>query len=404
MTSNKKRVFITGYGSVDCLQQENDLATRMGELYSEVRAEPMLSRPISTIDEGIYSDDKVTRRMDRFTLMAYIAVRKALAHAAIVPSELASERIGIIMNTCFGPLDSTRHYISKLIRDGAKKVPAAVFPNTVHNAFTGRITMEIKVFGSNSTVSGQNPICYGLDMIREGHDDIMIVGGCDELLTAMTKGFGAAGLQNQALHEGGTNAGVYETKHNTFKLGEGAAVLVLESEASMRARGAKAYAEVLDYGMTNGLEGGPGAAFPADQIGLKAAMQQALDRAEISRTEVNFISSACNGLARLASAEMDAVSSIFGDDTQPLVSNIKSAIGETLGAASVFSTLLAVHALQAQSVAPVWDLAPGVLNARVVAGAVRHAAIEVALVNGIELGGTITSLALRKCADGGLLH
>jgi 3-oxoacyl-(acyl-carrier-protein) synthase len=101
---------------------------------------------------------------------------------------------------------------------------------------------------------------------------------------------------------------------------------------------------------------------------------------------------------------MDALASIFGNDTKPLVSNVKSAIGETLGAASVFSTLFAVHALEAQSVAPVWDLAPGVLDTRVVAGGVQQAALEVALVNGIELGGTITSLVLRKCAVGGLVH
>jgi 3-oxoacyl-[acyl-carrier-protein] synthase II len=396
--SHPQRVFITGYGSVNCLEGHAALAVHMSELAASASpAAPAGNRPIAAIDHGQYVDPRITRRMDRFTQMAYLAVRKALAGADVELARLHAERTGIIMNTCYGPLDSTRRYISKLICDGPKKVPAAVFPNTVHNAFTGLITMELAAHGSNSTVSGQNPICYGLDLLRQGRDDLLIVGGCDELLGTLESGFAAAGLDHQG-DPAEPGAGLYDRDRNVFTLGEGAAVLVLENEASMRARGARPLAEVLDYGMANGMDKVAGKAFPGDAATLERVMAQALQRSGVTPAEVDLVSGAANGLARLTHAEMDALSAVFGKSRAPLVSNAKAALGETLGAASVFSTILALECLASGSVAPMPGVAPGSLPQRYVAGAARSAPLAVALVNGIELGGTITSLALRQPA------
>lgn len=389
-----QRIFITGYGSVNCLG-EDTFSARMGAAAGQEAPAPA-SRPIGAIEFGEYDNPRVTRRMDRFTQMAYLAVRKALAKAGVDMATLPADRVGIIMNTCYGPLDSTRRYISKLICDGPKKVPAAVFPNTVHNAFTGLITMEIAAHGTNSTVSGQNPICYGLDMIRQGFDDLLIVGGCDELISTLENGFAAAGLGGAGGAGAGPGPGLYDRDRDVFALGEGAAVLVIENEASMRARGAQPLAEVLDYGMANGLHSEASNAFPSDARTLQYVMQQALERSGVTADQVGLVSGASNGLMRLSQAEMNALATMFGAGSLPLVSNVKAVLGETLGAAAVFSTIFALECLQHGSVAPIPGLAPDCLSERYVAAVAHNAPLEVALVNAVELGGTITSLALRK--------
>ena len=395
--SQKKRVFITGYGSVNCLNSGPHLARRMSAPPSrQANAELPHSYPIGEIDCGEYGDGKLTRRMDRFTLLAYVAVKQALKHAGVTEGQLRRDRSGLVMNTCYGPLDSTRRYVTKLIRDGAKKVPAAVFPNTVHNAFAGLITMELNIHGTNSTVSGQNPICYGLDMIREGRDDLMIVGGCDELLNVLETGMAASGLFGGSRARLDPHADGFDLNSNSFVLGEGAAVIVLESEESLNIRGGTALAEVLDYGMTNGLEGPAGAAFPADEQGIRIAMRQALKRSELDQNDISFISAAYNGLPRLAKAEAAAIDDVFGADQSPLVCNAKSAIGETLGAASTFSTLLAVDAIHSEHIPPIWHLAPSSSRRRFITGQCVRARAEVALVNSIDVGGAITSLAIRS--------
>jgi 3-oxoacyl-[acyl-carrier-protein] synthase II len=391
----KIRVFITGYGTVSHL---DDQASMVEALCSAAQAEEVglpdagLSVPDSAIAE--HADDKVARRMDRFSLLGYIAVRRALERAGVDVTQCPPERLGIIMNTGYGPLDSTRKYIIKLIRDGARKVPAAVFPNTVHNAFTGLISMALTAHGSNSTVSGQNPVCYGFDMIRSGRDDVMLVGGCDELLPSMTKAFAAAGYGASRETIAAAGAGVFARDDSRLILGEGAAVLVLESEASMLARGATPLAELLDYGMANGLAGGAASIFPADEAALLASMRQALQRAQLSVEQVDLLSAASNGLQHVAGAELAAIGRLFTCLPGPLVSGVKSLLGETLGAAAVFSTILAVQAMAERRAPPTAGLAVGCLPPHFVAGAARASAAQIALVNAVELGGTVTSFAL----------
>jgi 3-oxoacyl-[acyl-carrier-protein] synthase II len=378
--TSPKKVFVTGYGSVSCLDGDPELHT------------------IPDFDPAAFISAGAARRMDRFTLLAYVAVKKALEQARFEIRPEHRERVGLVFNTCYGPFDSTRHYLMKLIRDGARKAPAAVFPNTVHNAFTGLITIDLKALGTSSTVSGCNPICYGLDMIREGRDDAMIVGGCDELIAAIGAGFELAGYPApRAADAGGSRASVVDPERNAFALGEGAAVLVLESEDFARARGATPLAEVLDYGNTNGPSGSR-EVFPTDRECIEVAMRQALRRSGIEAAAVDLLSLAANGLPDLARDEREAIDGLFGPGTRPWASAGKGSLGETLAAASSFSTILAVSALAGGGVPATQGLAPGCLPLRYVAGETVAGAVDLALVNSVELGGNVTSLALRRIA------
>jgi 3-oxoacyl-[acyl-carrier-protein] synthase II len=358
--NERKRVFVTGFGTVSTLgngESKGEFDVPAAALSAAVRATTEgVHRMVGDFGPEQIIGESALRRMDRFTQMAMVATHRALKQARLEITPERAPRIGLIFNTCFGPFHSTRKYIIKVIRDGAKRASAAVFPNTVHNAFTGLITMDLKALGSNSTVSGYNAVCYGLDLIRNGYDDAVIVGGCDELIEPIVAAFETG----------------QEGPHGKVLLGEGAAVLVLESEAFARERQASLLAEILDYGMASSPSVKEGA-FECDPQTLAFAMRQALQTSGIAIADIGGLVATANGLAGLERSEREAIRSLFGAEDAIPVEHLKGAIGETLGAAAPFNSVFGVTRT---------------------ADAERDGQARAVMVNNVELGGTVTSLIL----------
>lgn len=354
--SCSERIFLTGFGTVSTLGATPD-ALEFPAAFAAARTHRSASalRRIEDFAPADYIPEDEARRMDRFTQLGYVAVQRALEHSRLVVEDAHRERIGIILNTCFGPLESTVSFLGKVIRDGAKKAPAAVFPNTVYNAFTGKITIGFGFHGTNSTVSGCNALTYGVEMIRAGVDDAMIVGGCEELAPTIVRGFEQRGY----LGPSGTAAA-------GLALGEGAAALVIEREGFARDRGATLLAEVLDFGHANAV-GDVCDPFPADAEALCWAIEQALARSGAKARDVALVSTAGNGLAALAAAEERALDAVFGGRRLGRVET-KRVLGETLGPAAGFAAIAAAGALASGG--------------------------GLVLVNAVEFGGSLSSILL----------
>jgi 3-oxoacyl-[acyl-carrier-protein] synthase II len=354
--SHRERIFLTGFGTVSTLGATPE-APEFPAAFAAAQANgPAGSlRRIADFAPADYIPEDEARRMDRFTQLGYVAVQRALEHSRLVVEDAHRERIGIILNTLFGPLESTVNFLGKVIRDGAKKAPAAVFPNTVYNAFTGKITIGFGLHGTNSTVSGCNALTYGIEMIRAGVDDALVVGGCEELAPTLVRGF-----------ERGGHLGSNGTATSTLALGEGAAALVIERESFARARGATLLAEVLDFGHASA-GGEVCEPFPADSEALAWAIEQALARSGAPASEVTLVSTAGNGMLALEAAEERALDGVFGGRALARVAT-KRVLGETLGPAAAFAAIAAAGALASGG--------------------------GLALVNAVELGGSVSSLLL----------
>jgi 3-oxoacyl-[acyl-carrier-protein] synthase II len=368
-----RRVVVTGYGTVSSASREG-----AGDFLAELEAVPAdagLTRQVPDFQPGGLIDEGALRRMDRFTQLSLVATLKALRQARLGADAHSRDRVGLVFNTVFAHFDSTRTYMSKLIRDGAKKVSAAVFPNTVHNAFSGLITMELKVYGSNSTVTGYNPIAYGIDLIRNGRDDAVIVGGSDELIPAVAAAFGSPDFLGD---------------NPPFPLGEGAGVLILESEEFARRRGATPLAEVLDYGMSYapGTERQP---FTCSAPAVERAMLQAMELSGLEPVDIDVVSACSNGLGSLDAAEREAVSGLLGGDRPPTVASVKAVLGETFGASSVLSGVLGVSLLQRGAVPARVDATEAFFAGTPASRVPEHVA-----VNSVELGGTCTSVLFKR--------
>ncbi len=385
-----RRIFVTGHGSVSPLDNSFPAET---DFYDELLETSLLAddcaqptRPIRELHADRYIAHDQLRRVDRLTQMAMISAQKALASAQFSIDRQNEERTGIIFNNCFGPLQSTETYVSKLIREGSKRAPAGLFPYTVVSVLTGLVTMKTKALGTNSTVSGSNSVCYGLDAIRQGTDDVMLVGGCDEITSSLTSWFRHAGYFGTVSDAGQSDS---VTPRSSFLFGEGAATLVLEESESMQRRGSQPRAEVLDYGCVHPLRSPHPYHLTPESI--EAAMLKALSCSGVQPRQIGLIVSGANGLPQLNHAEDAAVAKLFCNSQPPPAIRVKDYIGETLGSSGVFAVIAAAEALHRRKV-------PGEASHERAANSFTLGALdaEYALVNCYEFGGNINSIVVKR--------
>ena len=338
-----------------------------------------------------YIPEGQLRRLDRLCQMAMVASRKGLESARLAIEPKNAERSGIVFNNDFGPLQSTETYISKFIREGVKKAPAGLFPYTVVSVLTGLVTMNAKALGTNSTVSGTSAVCYGLDAIRQGTDEVMLVGGCEEITSSLASWFRHMGYFDAWAESATTGCGDVSMANFPFVLGEGAAALVLEESTSAQNRGAQPLAEVIDYGCAHPLRS-PHPYFIAPEY-IEAAMRKALANSGIAREQIRLVVSGANGLQQLNEAEDAALRKVLpGRDLPPAI-HVKQSIGETLGAAGVFSVIVAAEALHRRTLPAAFTRHGG---ASLTTSKTVATDAEYALVNCYEFGGNINSIVVKR--------
>jgi len=233
-----ERVFVTGAGAVlpgaggpESLLEEG--ATR---LVPTERGRTVLAAAVTDPDLRAVPP-LVRRRMSRLGAMASVAAVRALEDAGLDRNALDRERTGICVGTGLGCTDSVDRFFTQLERDGPGLADPALFPNGVPNAIASQVAIFLSLGGPNVTVSqrevsGEAAIALGAGWIRSGRADTVLVGGADELTRQMANYATSLSLLAPAdgavlpLHRASAGTG----------LGEGAAFLVLEGEATTRDR------------------------------------------------------------------------------------------------------------------------------------------------------------------------
>jgi len=304
--------------------------------------------------------------MDRITQMSLVAAKSALESAQLVLSNDVGKETGIVFNTWFGPLQTVEDYIDGMCSDGSRVQPASLYPLTVPNAFTGLVTMELKVFGPNLTVSGSSAVRFAVDAIRQGQAKVMLTGGSEELTPTSIESYRFCGL--------------LPSKHpvtSRFVAAEGSIVLALEDAASARARGAPVLAEIVDCACGN-LGRYTDDPFDFDADSIARTMHSVLDRTGIHAHEVGVFVSGDNAAPGLIEIERDAIKSVFGSSGLQ-IHYPKYEFVELGGASDCFTVLRG--ALLATKHPPLKG------------GSERQPYL---LVNNYELGGGITSVLLRS--------
>ncbi len=289
------------------------------------------------------------RRLDPSGQYALIAAREAWSDAGT--PEVEPERLGVVIGTGIGGVHTLLDQWDTLKEKGVRRIFPLAVPMLIVNGPAAAVSIELGArAGAHAPVSacssGAEAIGYALEMIRNGRADVVVAGGTEAAMHPMPiAGFTAMQALSTRNDDPEGASRPYDTGRDGFVLGEGAAVIVLETEAHARARGAKIYAEVAGVGMSS--DAYHIAAPDPAGAGAARAMREAVESAGLSARDIVHINAHATSTPVGDIAESNAIRLAFGDDVDHMpVSATKSMTGHLLGAAGALEaifTILAVH-------------------------------------------------------------
>jgi len=310
-----------------------------------------------------FTNVKNVKSNDRFTHFAVAAAKMALRDAD-VPEELPSpDRIGCMVGTAFGGMETFERETLKLAAKPERpRVSPFTIPALLGNTASGVIGIETGCRGPNYGVtsacaSGSHAIGEAMGMIVDGQADMMLAGGTEATITPLCfAGFCAMKAMATGYNDDPTKGSrPFDADRGGFVMGEGAGVVLLESAASAKQRGAKIYCELVGYGATCDAHH---ITTPAPEgRGLAAAMEIAVQMADIPKTEVSYINAHGTSTAYNDKFETMAIKTVFGDHATAktgnlVVSSTKGVTGHTLGAAGGLEAIVAAKAIHEGVVPP----------------------------------------------------
>lgn len=318
--------------------------------------------PCSDFDPADFLTIKESRRADRFTQFAMVAGDEALTDAGWEPRAdlpYPAERVGCVLGTGIGGIDTFERGKDLLYERGPDKVPPLVIPLMMPNAASAALAIRYGVRGQSFSVAsacaaGTHAIGSALRMIEVGDADAVITGGSEAALTPLAcAAFGSL----DALSASGRSL-PFDARRDGFVLGEGGGILILEDAELAAKRGARVLAVVRGYGATS--DAFHLTAPDSDGTGAMRSIEAALANAKLTPKDISYINAHGTATPLNDRIETIAIKRAFGDHAyQTPVSSTKSAIGHLLGAAGAVEAIATIYALRGRVAPPTlgWEQA-----------------------------------------------
>ena len=411
---SKRRVVVTGLGVVSPVG--NDTASAWDSILSGRSGIAPVTRfdtshfpthfggEIRQLDLEPYMSAKDARRMDAFMQYGVVAGTQAMRDSGLVVTEANSDRIGVLMGSGMGGLESIEEAYDRYLENHSpKKVSPFFIPASIINLVSGHLSIAFKVTGPNLAVAtacttSTHALGLAMRLIQYGEADAMLAGG-SEMSTCATgmSGFAQAKALSQRNDDPQGASRPWDKDRDGFVMGDGAGAMLLEEFEHAKARRAKIYAELVGFGMS-------GDAFhvtapPEDGEGARKAMSKALADAAVNPDQVQYVNAHATSTELGDRAETTAIRRAFGAAADQLaVSSTKSMTGHLLGAAGVVEAIFSVLALRDQVAPPTINLhVPGEgCDLDYVPNTARRMPIQHALSNSFGFGGTNGSLIFRR--------
>ena len=373
MTPKKKRVVITGLGTVSCYGNDvNNFYQNL--LNGKSGISPIVdfdvsdfptrfAGVISNFDPGEYLDKKQARRVDKFIAYATVAGKKALEDAGLSLHQLSPldrSRCGITIGSGMGGMTVFYEGAVTLHEKGHRRVTPFFVPFTITNMAGGLLGIDTGFMGPNYSVStacatGNNAILAALRHLQYGDADLMICGGTEAPINRI----GVAGFVScKALSERNETpekaSRPWDKDRDGFVMGEGAGILVLETLEHAQKRGAHIYAELLGGALScdahHMTEPHP------EGLGVELCIRSALRDADVAPERVNYINAHATSTSVGDLAEIRAMKKVFDRRDQIAVNATKSMIGHGLGAAGGFEAIVLTKAIESGMIHPTLNL------------------------------------------------
>ncbi|WP_299188141.1 beta-ketoacyl-ACP synthase II [uncultured Psychrobacter sp.] len=374
------RVVVTGMGAVTplgvdvestwtrLLNGESGITTISHFDATDYRAQ--IAGVIKDFDTKQYMSVKDSRRYDAFMHYGVAATAMALKEAGFIEEigpedtpvqNVDQERFGVVLGSGIGGIQTIEDSCAMLTEKGAKKVSPFIVPGSIANMAAGLVAIKHKLKGPNlatatACTTGTHAIGLAARLIAYGDADVMIAGGSERGSSPLgMAGFAAMHALSTRNDEPTKASRPFDKDRDGFVLGDGAGVLVLESLAHAKERGATILAEVVGFGMSD--DASHITAPPEDGSGAARAMKNALNDAGIEPSAVGYVNAHGTSTPAGDVAESIAIETVFAPVKDSiLVSSTKSMTGHLLGAAGGIEAIFTILALQNQHVPPTINL------------------------------------------------
>lgn len=410
---HRKRVVVTGMGMVTPLGLDVSstwqavLAGQSGVSHitrCDVSAMPTrIAASIQHFEPAPHLTPRESRTLGVFIQYAVKAAAEALADAGLEVNESNADRIGTCVGSGIGGLPNIEDSKQHLIDKGHKGVSPFFVPGAIINLSTGYISIKYGLRGPNLSVvtacaSGTHAIATAARHIIHGDADVMVAGGTEMAICPLgVAGFGALRALSKNNDHPEQASRPWDRDRDGFVLGDGAGILILESEEHALARGATIYAELAGCGFSG--DAHHMTAPDPDAKGSANCMSQALKDANLDPKDVHYINAHATSTKAGDLAEVIAIKQVFGEHAQRLaISSTKSMLGHALGASGAIEAALCVLALRDQIAPPTINLdhPDEGCDLDFVPHHARQMPMEVCLSNSLGFGGTNGSLVFKK--------
>ena len=340
-----------------------------------------------------YIKKRAAGQMTRVTRMCMVAAKRAIEASGLNFAALDRSRCAVIL----GVVNTGNSSSEK------DTTPQNTIFKSMTNSMSAWISLEYQLGGPNFVVntacaSSAYAIGLGQDLIRSGQADVVITGGADSIINREEiTGFNSLYALSVANDPPEKASKPFSRDRDGFVIGEGAGVMILESESFAKARNAKIHAELAGYGFSS--EGYNIMAPMKDGEGMAETMEKALRNAGIYKEEVDYINAHGTSTELNDRYETMAIKKVFGERARAIpVSSSKSMIGHTIGAAGVIEGIITVLSLENGILPPTINLdqPDPDLDLDYVPNQARKQEIRVALSNSFGFGGHNATLVFRK--------
>lgn len=411
-TLHRQRVVITGLSVVSPLG--NTIVDLTQQVFAGISGIKRLNTPFveeldckmaaqAQFDPADHFSKHTYSMLDRTSQMALHTSIEAIKHAGLVVDETLKPRMGIYLGTGMGGAHSIEEGYVRLYKEGAKRLKPFTVLMSMNNAAASAIALEHQLTGPNQTFStacSSSAVAIGeaSRLIRHGYADVMLAGGAEALLTFGTiKAWEALRtLAEEDANDVSASCKPFSINRTGLVLGEGAAMLVLESYEHAVARGATMYAEIVGYGAANDCNH----ITQPSVNGQAATMQAALKDSDLPASAIQYINSHGTGTKLNDITETNAIKAVFGAHAYALsVSSTKSMHGHLMGAAGALEAVISTLAVHSNNLPPTINLAqpdPECDLDYVANVSKKLPRLEYAMSNSFAFGGTGAALILKK--------
>jgi len=410
---NERRVVVTGLGAVTPLGIGTE-AYWQGLLAGRSGVSPIEDFDCSAIATRIaaqvkdfrpenYLDRKEAKRMDRFAQFAAAASKMAVADAALPINDETRARVGVFIGSGIGGIATFEEQHRKMMEGGLGRVSPFFIPMMIANMGTGNVAKLLGAQGPSETAvtacaTSTNSIGDAYLVIKRGEADAILAGGTEAAVVPISMaGFSNMKAMTTRNDDPEHASRPFDVGRDGFILGEGSGILILEELETARSRGAKIYAEVIGYGMSNDAYD---MVHPAPEgAGAARAMTAALKSACISADTVGYINAHGTSTPAGDVLEVQAIKSVFGSHARRLaVSSTKSMTGHLLGAAGAVEAIATVLALQSGILPPTMNLETPdpQCDLDFVPNKAREQQVDTAVSNSFGFGGHNATLVFKR--------